>query len=94
MSRESIREPEVLLSVPTEAEAGIVVAALDEQGIQAEAVGGYTAAFAVGIPGMVQVIVHRDDVARAQQILEELQRADVESAEAEAEQEQPPKPET
>lgn len=90
MADESIQEPEVLVSVPTEAEAGIVIAALDEEGIRAEAVGGYTAAFVTAVPGTVQVLVHRDDLARAQQILDELRQVDVEAAEAEAEREQPP----
>lgn len=84
MADEDRIEPEVLVSVPTEPEAAIIVAALDEQGIAAEATGGYTATFATAVPGEVQVLVHRADLERAQAILAELHR---EGAALEAESE-------
>jgi uncharacterized membrane protein len=79
MTDEDINEPEVLVSVPTEAEAAIIVAALDEEGVEAEATGGYTAAFTIAIPGEVQVVVRRTDLERARQILAEVHHQSADS---------------
>ncbi len=88
MADEDPKEPEVLISVPTEAEAAIIVAALVDEGIEAEATGGYTASFTTAAPGFAQVVVHQADLERAKEILAELHQlgADME-AEAEVEEE-------
>ncbi|MGH7201945.1 MAG: putative signal transducing protein [Planctomycetaceae bacterium] len=63
---------EVLASVPTEAEAAMIVAALDERGLRAQAVGGHTAGFRADAPGEVAVLVRRMDLDAAARILQEL----------------------
>ena len=70
---------DVLIRVPTEMEAALVVGALAERGLKAEAVGGYTAGFRAEAPGDVAVLVRSEDVAEGRRILAELrqQLADV-----------------
>ena len=63
----------VLVSVPDEVEAAAIVAALDQDGIQAVATGGMTSGFKAEAPGEVQVLVKRSDANRAQQTLQEIQ---------------------
>jgi hypothetical protein len=59
-----------LTSVRNEMEAGIVVSALDEEGIKATMSGVYTAGFRAEAPGWVEVLVAEDDLSRAQAILQ------------------------
>jgi hypothetical protein len=68
-----------VVSVPSEMEAGVVVAALKENGINATMSGVYTAGFRAEAPGQVQVLVAEDDIARAREIIEaaEEERGDV-----------------
>lgn len=88
MANDDLNELEVLTQVPTEAEAAIIAAALVEQGIEAEATGGYTATFVTGVPGEAQVVVRRADLERAREILAEMeQERDELASEAEAEAE-------
>jgi hypothetical protein len=61
-----------LTSVPTEREAAIIVAALDESGIPSTMSGQFTAGFRAEAPGWVQVLVAKEDLARAQEILARL----------------------
>ena len=57
-----------LTSVPTEMEAAIIVAALEEAGIRATLTGAYTAGFRAEAPGWVQILVGEEDLAAAQRI--------------------------
>ena len=91
MTDEDPDEPEVLVTAPTEAEAAIIVAALDAQGIEAEATGGYTASFVAAVPGQAQVVVRHADLERAREILAELQQ-DKSDFDAEAEGAGEPEP--
>ncbi len=61
-----------LTSTPLEAEAGIIVAALEQQGIKATMTGEATAGFRAEAPGWVQVLVAEDDLARAANVLNEV----------------------
>ncbi len=63
----------VLTSFPNEMEAMPLVDVLAGRGIRAKAVGGYTAAFSVEIPGCVDVLVSQADLPLAQEILNEYQ---------------------
>jgi membrane protease YdiL (CAAX protease family) len=56
---------EVLIRVPTEAEASLIVQCLADQGIAAKAVGGFTSGFRAEAPGDVSVLVRHADLARA-----------------------------
>jgi len=59
-----------LTSAPSEMEAGIILAALEDNGIKATMSGVYTAGFRAEAPGQVQILVSQQDLARAQQVLE------------------------
>jgi Putative prokaryotic signal transducing protein len=59
-----------LTEAADEMEAGIIIAALEDEGIQATMTGTATAEFRAGVPGEVQILVRHADLARAQQILE------------------------
>jgi hypothetical protein len=63
----------VLTSTPTEIEAAIVVAALQENGIRAET-DEYTSGLRAGAWNWVDVLVAEADLPRAKQILEQVQR--------------------
>ena len=58
-----------LTSVRNELEAGIVVGALEQEGIKAAMSGVYTAGFRAEAPGWVEVLVAEDDLPQAQLIL-------------------------
>jgi hypothetical protein len=66
----------LLTSAPNEMEAGIIVGALEQQGIKSTMTGVYTAGFRAEAPGWVQVLVAEDDLPAAQAILEEVRRGD------------------
>ena len=70
---DDLDSPETLLSVPTEAEAAMIVNALAERGINAFALGGNTAGFAWESPGLVNVVVKRTDAAHARKALAEIE---------------------
>lgn len=61
-----------LTSRPTELEAGIVVATLEENGIRATATGAATAGFRAEAPGWVHVLVAEEDLPRAEALLQEI----------------------
>lgn len=65
-------EPVVLADVPGEVEASLIVAALEEEGIEAFKAGGAVSDFKVGIPGHVQVLVRPEDLDRAREAFEHL----------------------
>lgn len=62
---------EVLVNVATEAQASLIVALLDEHGIEAHATGGFTSGFRAGMPGEVHVLVKATDLDRARVLLDE-----------------------
>src|SRR5262245_35886631 len=61
--------PVLLTSAPNEMEAGIIVGALEAEGIKAAMSGVYTAGFRAEAPGWVRILVAGHDLARAQAIL-------------------------
>lgn len=63
-----------VVSVPNELEAGVVVAALEENGIPASMSGVYTAGFRAEAPGQVQVLVAEEDAERARQIIQDAEQ--------------------
>ena len=67
----SDQNPVVLTSLPSEAQAAILVAALVGDGIHAEMSGTLTSGFRAEAPGNVKVLVMPDDYERAQEILKE-----------------------
>jgi hypothetical protein len=66
-------EPVILTSAPHEWGAGVIVSALEDEGIKATVVGENTADFRVGVPSWVPVYVAEKDLERARQILEKVQ---------------------
>jgi hypothetical protein len=54
--------------------AGIIVAALEQNGIRATMSGETTAGFRAEAPGWVQILVAQDDLSRAQAVLKEVRR--------------------
>jgi hypothetical protein len=65
---------ELLTSTPTEVEASIIIAALEEEGIRATMTGQYTAGFRAEAPGWVQILVAAEDLPRANEVLAQVQR--------------------
>jgi hypothetical protein len=63
-----------LTSTPLEMEAGLIVSALEENGIKATLSGENTAGFRTEAPGWVQVLVAEEDLPRAQRVLEDSRR--------------------
>ena len=61
-----------LTSVPSETEAAIVVAALDDEGIKAES-DEYTSGLRAGPWNWVDIMVAEEDLTKAQEILERVQ---------------------
>lgn len=67
--------PVCLTTVGNETLAAMIVAALDQRGIQARAVGELTSGFRAEIPGGVDVLVRRSELERALTVLEEIKQA-------------------
>lgn len=63
--------PTLLATAANNFEAAMIVGSLDARGIEAQAVGAYTASFQVGIPSEVQIMVRQADLAVAQAALSE-----------------------
>ena len=57
--------PEVLVEVQDDFEAGAVITALRERGVEASSVGGFTAGFIAEAPGYVQIVVRKADLPAA-----------------------------
>ena len=58
----------VLLIAPTELEASLIVAGLDERGVTAVALGGLTSEFRAEAPGAgVKIVVKESDLGRARE---------------------------
>ncbi|MFO0790896.1 MAG: DUF2007 domain-containing protein [Pirellulales bacterium] len=66
-------EPVLLTSAPHEWGAGVIVSALEDEGIKATMAGENTADFRVATPGWVEVYVAEKDRQRAMEILEKVQ---------------------
>ncbi|TWU21057.1 hypothetical protein Pla52o_40890 [Novipirellula galeiformis] len=66
--------PEVLTTVADDVEAAVITAALSARGIKATATGGFTAGFRTEVPGHIDVIVRHEDLARAKQVLSEIEQ--------------------
>jgi hypothetical protein len=62
----------LLDSAPTEMEAGVIVAALEQAGIPATMTGTHTAGFRAEAPGWVKILVAEEDLRRAQRVLREV----------------------
>jgi hypothetical protein len=62
----------LLDSTPTEIEAGVIVAALEHEGIQATMTGTQTAGFRAEAPGWVKILVAVNDLPRAKTVLDQL----------------------
>jgi hypothetical protein len=63
-----------LTSVRTEMEGGVIVAGLEDRGIQATMSGVYTTNFRAEAPGWVEILVAEHDLARAQSALDEIKK--------------------
>ncbi len=61
--------PTVIASMPDEMSASAIVAKLEEHGIKARAVGGYTSGFQTEIAGDVKVVVPNVQAGRAHELL-------------------------
>jgi hypothetical protein len=68
---ERAQEMTKLIEVRSEAQAAMIVAALEDAGIRAYMQGGLTAGFRAEAPGGVEVMVERADIGRAQEVLRE-----------------------
>ena len=66
-------QPTLLTAVPSEPQAVMIVAALEDEDISAWIMGALTSGFRVAAPGQVQVLVRQSDVERAREILQTLQ---------------------
>ena len=56
-------------STPNELEAGVIVAALEEEGIKVDDVGRLHGRFPRRAPGQVQILVAQEDEARAREVI-------------------------
>lgn len=65
----------VLISLPTEYEAILMVQALEARGIAAYATGALTSGFRAEAPGEVQVLIHESDLDQAREALRDLGKA-------------------
>ncbi len=68
-------EPVVLTAATTEAEAAMIVARLEQEGIDAKSAGQLTTGFPPQVSGLVEVLVRRADLVRAQQVLRQVKGA-------------------
>ncbi len=62
-------EPVVLTTVPTEAEAAMIAAMLQGQGIETHATGELTSGYRAEAPGGVSILVQQTDLDRAREAL-------------------------
>jgi hypothetical protein len=63
-----------LTIVSNDLEASAIVSALEDEGIRARAVGGFTAGFRAEAPGGVSVVVTESDLDRAKIVLADLRQ--------------------
>ena len=69
---EQENNPEILVSVPGDLEASMIISALAAEGVDATATGSYTSGFLAEAPGEVQVLVRKRDLLKAKQLLGDL----------------------
>ena len=62
-------QPTLLTVVPTESQAAMIVAGLEDKDIPAWVMGALTSGFRIAAPGQVQVLVRQSDLERAREIL-------------------------
>ncbi len=63
-------QPTLLTAVPSEPQALMIVAALEDENIPAWIMGALTSGFRAAAAGQVQVLVRQSDVERAREILQ------------------------
>ncbi len=63
-----------LTSTPTEMEASIIIAALEDDGIEATMTGNFTAGVLAEVMGWVEVLVPEEKLARAQEVMNEVKQ--------------------
>ena len=66
-------QPTLLTAVPSEPQALMIVAALEDENIPAWIMGALTSGFRAAAAGQVQVLVRQSDVERAREILQAIQ---------------------
>ena len=66
-------QPTLLTVVPTESQAAMIVAGLEDKDIPAWVMGALTSGFRAAAAGQVQVLVRQSDVERAREILQAIQ---------------------
>ena len=66
-------QPTLLTAVPSEPQAVMIVAGLEDEDIPAWIMGALTSGFRAATPGQVQVLVRQSDVERAREILRAIQ---------------------
>lgn len=66
-------QPAVLMTTPTEAEAAMIVAALENQGVSAYAAGGLLSTLYPGASDGVQILVRQDDLEQAREALRSIE---------------------
>ena len=76
-SLDDLDSPQTVATFANQLEASLVVAELRSSGIRTSAVGGYTAAFQAEAPGVVRIVVAREQRQRAQDVLAQFQSKEV-----------------
>ncbi len=66
-------QPVVLMTTPTEAEAAMIAAALENQGVSAHVIGALTSGFRTEVPGCVEILVRQTDLERAREALRNIE---------------------
>lgn len=66
-------QPTLLTMVPTEPQAVMIVAGLEDEDIPAWIMGALTSGFRAAAAGQIQVLVRQSDVERAREVLQTLQ---------------------
>ncbi len=65
-------DPVFLTSAPSDAEAALIVAALEDRGINAHSTGELTAGFRAEGPGVVRILVPASELEAAREVWEEI----------------------
>jgi len=66
-------QPVILTTRRTEAQAALIVAALKDKGIEAQATGGFTSGFRAEAPGDVRILVRQSDLEKARAALRDIE---------------------
>ena len=66
-------QPVVLATVPTEAEAAMIAAALENEGVSAHTAGGLLSTLYPGASEGVDILVRQDDLERAREALRNIE---------------------